>query len=143
MFSDDLKLALTHARNEALRLRHASVGAAHHALGVLRSPSPLVTAALAGVDTAVLAAEIERRLGVGTAALAIHDIAYADDARDSIGVAVTEARALGHDAVGADHLLLGVLQVPWSVPHAVLTEHGVTPDATRARIRALRTGAAP
>ncbi len=142
MFSDDLKLALTEARNEAHRLRHASVGAAHHALGVLHSPSPIVSAALAGFDTRAIAVEIEQRLGTGTASLAIHDIAYADDARDSVGVAVAEARTLGHDAVGADHLLLGVLQVPWSVPHVVFEEYGVTPDAVRARIRALRTGAA-
>jgi ATP-dependent Clp protease ATP-binding subunit ClpC len=142
LFSDDLKLALTQARNEALRLRHESVGAAHHALGVLQYPSPNVSSALAGFDMRAIAADIEQRLGAGTASLAIHDIAYADDARDSVGVAVAEARELGHDAVGADHLLLGVLQVPWSVPHLVFEEHGVTPETVRARIRALRTGAA-
>lgn len=63
MFGDDIKQALTHARFEARRLRHESVGAAHQALGVLRQPSPAVTAALAGIDTIEIAVKEARALG--------------------------------------------------------------------------------
>jgi ATP-dependent Clp protease ATP-binding subunit ClpA len=141
VFDADLKHALTHAREAALRLRHERIDPVHHALGVLRQPSRVVVAVLGDVDAGAVARELESQAGRGTASLANYDIPYSDASRDTVGVAVSEARTMGHSAVGADHLLLGVLQVS-GLARTLLEAHGLSADAARAVIRARRTGAA-
>ncbi|HEY7069959.1 MAG TPA: Clp protease N-terminal domain-containing protein [Acidimicrobiales bacterium] len=62
---------------------------------------------------------------------------FTDEARDAILGAQVEARALAHDHVGTEHLLLGVLDLPG---RGVLAELGVTLDGARAEVQRLVSG---
>jgi ATP-dependent Clp protease ATP-binding subunit ClpA len=53
-------------------------------------------------------------------------------AKRAIVVSQDEAMALGHDFIGTEHLLLGLVGVPQSTAGSVLREHGVTPVLARA-----------
>ncbi len=53
---------------------------------------------------------------------------YTSKAREAINAAVEEAAELGHDAVGTEHLLLGLLDVSSGMAAKVLEAHGVTRD---------------
>jgi len=57
-------------------------------------------------------------------------------ARESVMAAQVAARRLGHEYVGTEHLLLGVLEQPDAVAARVLTELRVTPAAVEREIRA-------
>lgn len=56
---------------------------------------------------------------------------FAKEARACVEAAVDEARALGHDALGDDDLLLGILRADKGTGAEVLSSLGVTLDAAR------------
>lgn len=64
---------------------------------------------------------------------------FTDKARDSLVIASSEAGALGHNFLGTEHLLLGLLQ-SGGVAADVLAAEGVTVEAIRNEVR-LRVGA--
>jgi len=60
---------------------------------------------------------------------------FTDDAREVVERAQAEARALGHQYIGTEHLLLGAAVTDGDVAR-VLAANGATPDALRDAIRA-------
>jgi ATP-dependent Clp protease ATP-binding subunit ClpA len=60
--------------------------------------------------------------------------------RETVVQAQSQARQLGHDFIGGEHLLLA-LAGSWTPAGAVLREQGVTPDQVRAQILRLLPGA--
>ena len=59
---------------------------------------------------------------------------FDDAARTALGTALTEAAGLGHDHIGTEHLLLGVVADADGVPARLTAAHGVEPDVIRHRI---------
>lgn len=59
---------------------------------------------------------------------------FTETARNAVGYAQTQARALGHHYVGIEHLLLGVLHDPGGGAGAVLRARGVSEEAFRGRL---------
>jgi ATP-dependent Clp protease ATP-binding subunit ClpA len=59
---------------------------------------------------------------------------FTQRARSVVVLAQEEARALGHDYIGTEHILLGLLREEEGLGGLVLTELGLTADATRAQI---------
>lgn len=59
-------------------------------------------------------------------------------ARRAVVIAQEEARQLGHDRVGTEHLLLGILEQPEEPVLAVLAEAGLDQEAARQALRRLR-----
>ena len=59
---------------------------------------------------------------------------FTRDAKETVVQAQVEARALGHDFIGTEHLLLAVAAVPGDASR-VLAENGATADALRAAVR--------
>jgi ATP-dependent Clp protease ATP-binding subunit ClpA len=62
---------------------------------------------------------------------------FTDDARQSVVQAQKEARLLGHDFVGAEHLLLGVAAIGEGRGRAALESLGVTAAVLRDRVASL------
>ena len=60
---------------------------------------------------------------------------FSEGARATVEAAYVEARALGHDHIGTEHLLLGAAVAPGDAAR-VLADSGATPDALRAAIGA-------
>ncbi len=54
-------------------------------------------------------------------------------AKRSITLSQDEAIALGHDFIGTEHMLLGLVRVPESIAGQILGEQGVTADQVRGR----------
>jgi ATP-dependent Clp protease ATP-binding subunit ClpA len=59
---------------------------------------------------------------------------FTDQARSAIVAATEEARALGHQQLGTEHVLLGLLHDPTSVSGRAFASLGVSLDDTRARV---------
>lgn len=61
------------------------------------------------------------------------------DARHVLEESKKEARRMGDEKIGTDHLLLGMILSPSSMTYRLLSRHGVTPDKVYEAIRELRT----
>jgi ATP-dependent Clp protease ATP-binding subunit ClpA len=59
---------------------------------------------------------------------------FTDHARSAVVEARSESRALGHNHMGTEHLLLGLLAAEGSAAHQVLTAAGVTAEGVRSDI---------
>lgn len=59
---------------------------------------------------------------------------FTESARNVVILAQEESRILRHDHIGTEHLLLGILRTPGAPVAVVLADHGVTVEATRARV---------
>jgi ATP-dependent Clp protease ATP-binding subunit ClpC len=67
---------------------------------------------------------------------------YTEEARSVVVMAQEEARALRHNYVGTEHLLLGLLRLPRdSMPGQVFAGLALSSDSVRTRLRALVPGA--
>lgn len=68
---------------------------------------------------------------------------FTPNARASLAAAGAAAQRLGHDHVGSEHLLLGLLQQRKSAAARLLREQGLTRQAMQARVIALRGTGSP
>src|SRR5690606_27552956 len=125
------RAVLERAREESARLRHEYVGTEHLALALLRL-TPLSSGQLlkdSGVDAAAARAAIESAVPAGKAGV------ESDTSRpftiptgQVLALAQQHATALGDTAVGAEHLLVGLLQEP-GIGGQMLAQQGVSADA--------------
>jgi Clp amino terminal domain, pathogenicity island component len=69
---------------------------------------------------------------------------FTDKARRAVVLAADEARLLGHDHIGTEHILLGILNEGAGIAASALTSLGITLEAARIQVAATaRSGAAP
>ena len=66
---------------------------------------------------------------------------FTDRTRRSVGAAFEEARMLGHDSLGDEDLLLGILRADDGIAADVLTSFGVTLEDARTESEAMLSGA--
>jgi ATP-dependent Clp protease ATP-binding subunit ClpA len=69
---------------------------------------------------------------------------FEDDAKRAMNLAVKEAQGLGHNYLGLEHILLGLLQVPACAAVRIVEGLGIDPQGIRARVLELvRPGPGP
>lgn len=129
--------ALTRAEDHARRRHHPAVEAGHLLLAILDDPDTLATAALrrAGADPSALRTHLLAALPAGSATPPAEP-PVGPTARRALEASLSAALDLGHNYVGTEHLLLGLLADPDTAPSQLLAAHGVTPDTARAAVRA-------
>lgn len=124
-FTDRARLAVVRSQDAARRTGHAQVRPGHVLVELLADPDGLATRAVAAqapVDTvrqAVLA-----DLGTGGEAPGEH-VPFSAESRKLLALTLREALRLGHNYVGTEHILLGLLQDEGALG-AVLAGVGVT-----------------
>lgn len=72
-----------------------------------------------------------------------NEIAFSHEAQRVLQVAWAEARQLGHDHIGTEHLLLGLVREPRGAAFGTLGKYGVTDEKVRQAILALEEGDEP
>ena len=134
-FTDRARHVVVRAQERARGLRHDYIGTEHLLLGILDVPdgaAAMVLADVAGsieaVRTAVLAA-----VPAGTANPPAK-IPFTQRGKDALGHANAQASDLGHDYVGTEHVLLGLLAVEGSTGADVLNGLGAGYDVVRAKV---------
>ncbi|WP_253773025.1 Clp protease N-terminal domain-containing protein [Goodfellowiella coeruleoviolacea] len=132
------RTALERAEQHVRRLRHDSLGTEHLLLAILDDEQTLAARALhaLGVAAADLRAAVEQRVPAGdTPAPAA--IPVGASARRGLDAALSEALELGHNYIGTEHLLLGLLHDTRGPASRALAEQGVGLDAVRSAIKDL------
>jgi ATP-dependent Clp protease ATP-binding subunit ClpC len=112
-FTDRARKVVSHARQEAERLGCDFIGTEHILLGIVKEGSGVAANALEnlGVDLEKLRLEVERNIiPPGGSATVASSLPFTPKAKKVLQLAVEEAKNLGHNYIGTEHLLLGVLR---------------------------------
>jgi len=122
-----------HASDEAVRLGAEFFDTEHLVLGLLKERESIGMRVLArlGVSPVKLRKEIEAHITTEQHAPSTHP-RPAPAAKEVLSLALREAKHHGHQVVGTEHLLLGLIRVGRGVAYRVLTKFGV--DLRRARM---------
>ena len=125
-FTERAKKVIFLAREEARRLDHDYLGTEHILLGLIREGEGIGAAALQNlaIDLAQVRAEVEKAVGRGGGTLFLGQIPFTPRAKKVLELAVTEARNLGHNYIGTEHLLLGLIREAEGVAAQILTSLG-------------------
>ncbi|MDP9480534.1 MAG: hypothetical protein M3R38_33555 [Actinomycetota bacterium] len=130
--------ALTLAHEEAHGYGHNYIGTEHVLLGVIREGEGVGARALGslGVDLRAARAVVETIVGrVGSPAGGEVPppgwMPYTPRVRKVIGLAADEARRLGHDHIGTEHLLLGIVHKGEGVANVILEKAGALDKVAR------------
>ncbi|OGO03745.1 MAG: NDP-hexose 4-ketoreductase [Chloroflexi bacterium RBG_13_54_8] len=132
-FSERARRALTYAQEEAQRFNHNYIGTEHILLGLVREGEGVAAKVLTnlGVDLNKVRAAVEFIIGRGEKTSS-GEVGLTPRAKKVIELAVDEARRLGHNYVGTEHLLLGLLREGEGVAGGVLESLGVNLERARA-----------
>jgi ATP-dependent Clp protease ATP-binding subunit ClpC len=142
-FSERARRVLTLAQEEAQHFNHTYIGTEHILLGLLREDEGVGAKVLAnlGVGLSKARSAVEFIIGRGEKP-STTEIGLTPRAKRVIELAIDEARHLGHNYIGTEHLLLGLLREGGGVAADVLDSFGITLERARAETaRVLGEGA--
>ena len=143
-FTGRATTALENAQAEARGLNHNFVGTEHLLLGILRDRDAVGTKALAtlGVSAEAVQREVESLIGRGEQR--VHgEQPLTPRATRAVERSLSEALKLGHNYVGTEHLLLGVVAEKDGVAAKVLKTLGVKKGALTQTIASILSGYRP
>ena len=137
-FTERAKKVLTLAQEEAARSHHSYIGTEHLLLGLFRERDGLAAIVLdnLGVDIGTVRKTIESVLSRDERII-IQQIIPTSRVKKVIELSFEEARRMGHDYVGTEHLLLGLLLEGEGIAAHVLADLGATLARVRAEIERL------
>ncbi|GAA4991705.1 Clp protease N-terminal domain-containing protein [Yinghuangia aomiensis] len=137
-FTDLGRHSIVLAQEAARTYKHAFIGTEHMLLGVLgetRGPAYEVLVAKAGSEQSVRDAVRDVMPPTGEKALRGH-IAFRPESKDAIEQARRASADLGHDWVGTEHLLLGLVRVEDSPAAQILRSLGFTSESLHETVKA-------
>lgn len=132
-FTGGVRKALGMAREEAIRLQHDYVGTEHLLLGLIHERKSVAAAVLTNlsVDLEQVQERVVESVRCGQAIIALGELPYTSRAKKVLELTMTEARHFGHDYVGTEHLLLGLLREEQGIAAEVLGQLGVLLEDAR------------
>jgi len=131
-FTKRAQQALLFAQEEARSLNHSYIGTEHLLLGLMREKNGVASHVLRelGLDAHQLKVVVERSVGHGQRSGG-GKLTLSPRTKRIIGLAVDEARRMGHDYIGTEHLLLGLVREQGGVAVEILRSLGVSPEQIR------------
>ena len=131
-FTQRARRVLAFAQEEAERLNHSYIGTEHLLLGLLREETGVAGKVLRDLKVSPerVTALVERISGPGRRT-PLSKIDLTPRTRRVIELAVEEARRLGQNYIGTEHLLLGLVRQGDGVAIDILRQLSVSPEAIR------------
>ncbi len=125
-FTERGRKVIIYAREEAEKRQNDYLGTEHLLLAILREEDGLPVAILKkmGLSIEELRMEIDSNLPSGTNILTFGDIPFTPRAKKVLELAVEEARLLGHNYIGSEHLLLGLIRDDEGIAGKILRSLG-------------------
>ena len=121
-FTERARKVIILAKEEAKRFNHDYIGTEHILLGLIREGEGVASAVLQnlGLGLDKIRLEIEKLVQPGPSTLVSGDIPFTPRAKRVIELSMEEARSLGHNYIGTEHLLLGLIREGEGVAAQVL-----------------------
>ena len=131
-FTDRARRSVVFAQEEARLLNHNYIGTEHILLGLLREEEGVAAKALASLGVSLEAArgQVRTIVGEGQAAPG-HHIPFTPRAKKILEHSLREALQQGHNYIGTEHILLGLIREAEGVAVEVL----IALDAQLGRVR--------
>jgi hypothetical protein len=140
-FTRRAREAVALAEGEARQLGHRYVGTEHVLLGLLSLADEPAARALAslGVRPDTVRDAVVAASGRGEADAARH-LPFTPPTKKVLEGALREALALGHDYIGTEHILLGLVRADDAVATRILDDLGAPADVVRAAVASMLRG---
>jgi ATP-dependent Clp protease ATP-binding subunit ClpC len=132
-FTERARKVVILAKEEAKRFNHNHIGTEHLLLGLIKEGEGVASAVLQnlGLSLDMIRLEVEKLVQHGPSTVVSGDIPFTPKAKKVIELAMDEARHLGHNYIGTEHLLLGLIREAEGVASQVLLNLGL--DLARVR----------
>jgi len=140
-FTDRARRVVVLAQEEARRLNHNYIGTEHILLGLIHEGEGVAARALEslGISLDAVRQQVEEIIGRGQQAPPGH-IPFTPRAKKVLELSLREALQLGHDYVGTEHILLGLIREGDGVAAQVLVKLGADLNRVRQQVIQLLTG---
>ncbi len=141
-FSAHARRAVVIAQEEAGRLNHNYIGTEHLLLGLLRQPEGIAAMVLDdfGVTLDGARQEVEGIIGTGKKQAGKGHIPFTPRAKKVLELSLREALRLGHNYIGTEHILLGLIREEDGVAAQVLANHAGLKDIRAAVVSRVPPG---
>jgi len=142
-FTERAKKVIILARQEAGRLNHDYIGTEHLLLGLVKVGGGVAAEVLDGFGLSLqkIRLEVEKMVKPGPTTLSIGEIPFTPRAKRVLDLAVEEARGMGHNYIGTEHILLGLVKEGEGIAAQVLENLGIDLEKLREKILELLGGA--
>ncbi|MEI6437941.1 MAG: ATP-dependent Clp protease ATP-binding subunit [Candidatus Omnitrophota bacterium] len=126
-FTERARKVIVFAKEEAKRFNHDYIGTEHLLLGLIREGEGVASAVLQklGLDLESIRIEVEKLVQPGPQTQVVGDIPFTPRSKKALELAAEEARALGHNYIGTEHLLLGLVKEGEGMAYRVLLNLGL------------------
>ncbi len=140
-FTDRARRVVVLAQEEARMLNHNYIGTEHILLGLIHEGEGVAAKALEslGISLEGVRAQVEEIIGQGQQAPSGH-IPFTPRAKKVLELSLREALQLGHNYIGTEHILLGLIREGEGVAAQVLLKLGADLNRVRQQVIQLLSG---
>ena len=140
-FTDRARRVVVLAQEEARMLNHNYIGTEHILLGLIHEGEGVAAKALEslGISLEAVRAQVEEIIGQGQQAPSGH-IPFTPRAKKVLELSLREALQLGHNYIGTEHILLGLIREGEGVAAQVLVKLGADLNRVRQQVIQLLSG---
>src|SRR5436309_1489320 len=140
-FTDRARRVVVLAQEEARMLNHNYIGTEHILLGLLHEGEGVAAKALEslGISLEAVRQQVEEIIGQGQQAPSGH-IPFTPRAKKVLELSLREALQLGHNYIGTEHILLGLIREGEGVAAQVLVKLGADLNLVRQQVIQLLSG---
>jgi ATP-dependent Clp protease ATP-binding subunit ClpC len=143
-FSERARRVVVLAQEEARMLNHNYIGTEHILLGLIHEGESVAAKALEslGISLEAVRQQVEEIIGQGQSP-PTGQIPFTPRAKKVLELSLREALQLGHNYIGTEHILLGLIREGEGVGAEVLTKQGATLERARGEVMQLIAAAPP
>ncbi|MEU4428596.1 Clp protease N-terminal domain-containing protein, partial [Actinoplanes sp. NPDC024001] len=140
-FTDRARRVVVLAQEEARMLNHNYIGTEHVLLGLIHEGEGVAAKALEslGISLEGVRQQVEEIIGQGQQAPSGH-IPFTPRAKKVLELSLREALQLGHNYIGTEHILLGLIREGEGVAAQVLVKLGADLNRVRQQVIQLLSG---
>ena len=140
-FTERARQVVVLAQDEARALKHNNIGTEHILLGLLREEEGLAARVLDSLDITVedVRANVARIVGQGEE-VTTGQIPFTPRAKKVLELALREALSLGHNYIGTEHILLGLVRENEGVAARILLDFDADAEKIRNEIIRMLSG---
>ncbi len=140
-FTDRARRVVVLAQEEARMLNHNYIGTEHILLGLVREGEGVAAKALEAMDISLngVREQVQEIIGEGSHAPSGH-IPFTPRAKKVLELSLREALQLGHNYIGTEHILLGLIREGEGVAAQVLNKLGADLGGVRQQVIQLLSG---
>jgi ATP-dependent Clp protease ATP-binding subunit ClpC len=141
-FTERARQVVVLAQEEARALKHNYIGTEHILLGLIREEEGLAARVLESFDITLeeVREQVKRLVGQGDEEIVTGQIPFTPRAKKVLELALREALSLGHNYIGTEHVLLGVVRENQGVAARILLDFDADAEKIRNEIIRMLSG---